>query len=73
MWLDVQGALPTCSRVPRGQTTAVGAGVVWGWSQPCVTSGVWSVVCVMLAKRINQNSQNLNFGVGSRLARGQHK
>ena len=35
--------------------------------------GGLSVVCVMLVQRINQNSQNLNSGVGSRLARGQHK
>ena len=32
-----------------------------------------SAFCVMLAKRINQNSHNLNSGVGSRLARGQHQ
>ena len=35
----------------------LGAGVVWGWSQPWVTSGGLSVVCVMLSAADQPNSQ----------------
>ena len=68
------GRLPTCSppsaaRAEHGRSCRCRVGVV---TTVCHLGGL-SVVCVMLAQRINQNSQNLNSGVGSRLARGQHK
>ena len=74
MWLDVLGACRrVLPRVPRRQKAAVGAGAVCGGSHNRLSARGFVGDLCHAGEADQPNSQNLNSGVGSRLARGQHK